>query len=365
MVSLFSRLKVSLIIPVYNGGESFCRCLESIAASRQQPDEIIVVADGDTDGSWEVAERFGAHVIRVAQSEGPAAARNRGAQVARGDILFFVDADVTLHATTLERMMAVFEQDSSVDALIGSYDDAPGAGNFLSQYRNLLHHYTHQISSGEASTFWGACGAIRRPAFLSVGGFDARYRKPCIEDIELGYRLKRSGYRIRLCKTVQVKHLKCWRPVQMVQTDIFCRALPWTELLLRDRQPMNDLNLQANNRLSVICAFASVVAIATPLVYPWALGGALAVVMLALAVLFGLNLGIYRFFYRRRGVLFTLQAMIWHWFFYVYSGAAYALGTARHHLGASQIPAPLSSPLPLASRVLTSTLPAPALTYLR
>jgi hypothetical protein len=50
--------------------------------------------------------------------------------------------------------------------LIGSYDDAPGANNFLSQYKNLFHHYTHQTGSEEASTFWGACGAIRRDVFL-------------------------------------------------------------------------------------------------------------------------------------------------------------------------------------------------------
>lgn len=334
-------VKVSLIIPVFNGGKDFRACLASIASSRRHPYEVIVVADGDTDGSWQVAERFGAHVIRVAQSEGPAAARNRGAQAAQGDLLFFVDADVTLHPTTLEQVIAVFEQDPDVDALIGSYDDAPGARNFLSQYRNLLHHYTHQISSSQASTFWGACGAIRRSAFMAVGGFDARYRKPCIEDIELGYRLKRAGYQIRLCKQVQVKHLKRWRPWQMIQTDIFCRALPWTELLLRDRHPMNDLNLQVNNRLSVMCSFASVLAIAPALFYPWALG----VSALALMLLFTLNFGIYNFFYHSRGARFTGQAMLWHWLFYVYSGGAYVLGMARHHLGVSQIPAPLTMSL--------------------
>jgi GT2 family glycosyltransferase len=136
-------------------------------------------------------------------------------------------------------------------ALFGSYDDAPAATNFLSQYKNLFHHYVHQIANEEASTFWGACGAIRREVFLKLGGFDESYHQPCIEDIELGYRLKRAGYRIRLLKTLQVKHLKHWGVKSLLKTDFFQRALPWTELILRDRRLVNDLNLKTSSRVSV------------------------------------------------------------------------------------------------------------------
>ncbi len=345
--ALGDRPSISVIVPVHNGGESFRRCLSSLLGSEQRPDEIIVVADGESDGAWRLAEQWGLTVIRVAEAEGPAAARNRGAAIAQGDILFFVDADVTIQPDTIGQVMTRFEQDPSIDALIGSYDDMPGARNFLSQYRNLLHHYTHQVSSPEASTFWGACGAIRRSVFWAVNGFDERYRLPCVEDIELGYRLKQAGYRIRLYKDIQVKHLKRWQPLSMIRTDFFCRALPWTELLLRDRQPMNDLNLQTANRLSVVCAFLSLTSVPLAWVQPWSL----ALALLALLGLWGLNGGLYQFFYRKRGVWFTGQAMVWHWLFYLYSGAAFALGLVRHTMGqqtaASSRPAqkPVTRPL--------------------
>lgn len=71
-----------------------------------------------------------------------------------------------------------------------------------------------------------------------MGGFDESYRKPSIEDIELGYRLKQAGLKIRLCKALQVKHLKRWEVVSLLRADFFYRALPWTELILRDRQFM-------------------------------------------------------------------------------------------------------------------------------
>ena len=74
--------------------------------------------------------------------------------------------------------------------------DAPAAANFLSQYKNLLHHYVHQHAHTQASTFWTGCGAMRLSTFLALGGFDAAaYRRPSIEDIDLGYRLRRRGGR--------------------------------------------------------------------------------------------------------------------------------------------------------------------------
>lgn len=215
-----SDLAISVVVPVYNGGEDFRRCLTALTrcaddwvrqkraalSIAEQGIEIIVVSDGDSDGSWRLAEALGARLIRLPQSGGPAKARNIGAKSASGDILFFVDADVEIHLDTLSKVVQSFETDSKLAALIGSYDDAPGAPNFLSQYRNLIHYRTHQQANLEISTFWGACGAIRRHVFEEVGGFDEGYRRPCIEDIELGYRLKYARHRIHLRPDIQVKH---------------------------------------------------------------------------------------------------------------------------------------------------------------
>lgn len=323
-----NRMTVSIVIPVLNGGEDFRRCLDSICQGDRQPDELIVVNDGSGDGSGELARYYGARVVDLPHPHGPAFARNQGASLAQSEVVFFVDADVTLQPTTLSQVAAAFETHPEIDALIGSYDDQPGAANFTSQYRNLLHHYTHQVSSPDAATFWGACGAVRRSVFLAVGGFDERYLVPCIEDIELGYRLTRAGHRIRLCKSIQVKHLKRWQLVKMVQTDVRCRALPWTALLLRDRHPMNDLNLKRENRLSVVCAFLSLL---LPLAL-WLPALVLPIVALALGGLFVLNRDLYHFLGRHRGGSFTLRAMAYHWLFYVYSGLAYAFELGRYLL---------------------------------
>jgi GT2 family glycosyltransferase len=321
-------LSISIVIPVHYGGVAFQQCLASLFQGARQPDEVIVVADGETDGSWREVEKFGARLLLLSEAQGPARARNRGAEVATGDILFFVDADVMLHPDTLARVEQQFLSSPDLDALIGSYDDDPGASNFLSQYKNLFHHYTHQTSAEQASTFWGACGAIHRAVFEAMGGFDERYRKPCIEDIELGYRLKQAGYTIRLCKEIQVKHLKRWEPWSLLQAEVFYRALPWTSLILHRKRFNTDLNLNQASRLSVVLAFGLVASIG---VSSFRLEGLWLTVVCALGLLF-INRSVYRFFYAKRGLRFTLRVIPWHWLYFLYGGGAFAVGWIRHYL---------------------------------
>lgn len=331
---------VSIIIPVYNGGESFHRCMASIARIETLPNEVIVVANGDTDDSWQVAQQFGAMVIRLPDPIGPAKARNIGSAAATGDLLFFVDADVEVEPDAIAQIISLFQGDPNLAAAIGSYDDSPGASNFLSQYRNLFHHYTHQTACEEASTFWGACGVIRRDIFQQLQGFDERYRKPCVEDIELGYRIKRAGYQIRLCKTLQVKHLKRWDAFSIIKTDFFQRALPWTELIWRDRHLLNDLNLQTSSRVSVGLIYALFVALAASVWWVNALA-----IGLIIGLLLGiLNRSVYCFFSRKRGLWFALQTIPWHWLYFAYSGLAFGIGSIRYHLLHKQNVAKFSFP---------------------
>lgn len=320
---------ISIVIPVHNGGENFRRCLLSLVKFVPKSTEVIVVVDGGTDESQHLAEELGAKILVFPTAGGPARARNSGARAAQGDIIFFIDADVTVGADTLNQVATVFHNQSDLAALIGSYDDAPGASNFLSQYKNLFHHYTHQTASSEATTFWGACGAIRREAFLAVGGFDEAYRYPSVEDIDLGYRLKQAGFRIELCRTVQVKHLKRWKVISLLKAEFFYRALPWTELIWRDRQlNTNDLNLKLSSRISLMLTYGLLVALISAWWWlnAWVIAGGLSLALLLL------NLPVYRFFHQKRGLWFALRVVPWHWLYFFYGGLAFVIGTTRYHL---------------------------------
>jgi glycosyltransferase involved in cell wall biosynthesis len=312
---------VALVVPVHRGGEAFRLCLRGVAALVPAPAEIVVVVDGEDDGSGAVAEALvSARVLHLPVRRGPAAARNAGARLASGDVLLFLDADVVPSPEAVGQVQRAFGADPRLGALIGSYDADPAAPSFLSQYRNLLHHYTHQTGERRTFAFWGACGAIRREVFGALGGFDEAYAIPSMEDLELGYRLSRAGYRIELHKEIQVKHLKAWGLRNMLSTDLFQRALPWSRLLLREGRIHNDLNLRLGARVSAILAWLVPLGIAASLSWPTAGYTAAASAFLLLAV----NAGFYRFLARVRGAPFAIAAVPWHWLYFIYGSAAFA-----------------------------------------
>jgi len=389
---------ISVIIPVWNGGERFARCLAALARSEEASYELIVVDDGSTDSSPELARVHGARLIHAVPAElqtelptlssrfptpnsktanpkfktpapdaghgprsradhgprskaewgrgagvqnpkslGPAAARNAGARQAEGEILFFLDADIEVRPDTLSRVAAAFACDPGLSAVFGSYDDDPAEQDFLSQYKNLLHHFVHQSAREQAFTFWAGCGAVRREAFTVVGGFDAgRYRRPSIEDIDLGYRLTRNSGRVKLLKGLQVKHLKRWTPINLVKVDMFDRAIPWARLLWREaRLPrpagaptLLDLNLRRASRVSLVLTYLMALAAAGAVFAPERYRALpLLAFLAAFAAVVWLNRSLYFFFHRKRGPGFLLMALPWHLFYFLYSGLGFALGT--------------------------------------
>jgi glycosyltransferase involved in cell wall biosynthesis len=306
---------------VYNGGLNFRRCLESVVAAVPSADEVIVVADGDTDGSWIVASKLGARVFRLPTRSGPARARNCGAREARGEILFFVDPEVTLPTNALAQVADVFVQNPGVAAVVGSYDDAPAADNFFSQYKNLFHHYVQQRVREEASVFWSVCGAIRRSAFFEIGGFDERYSESAIEGMELSCRLQDAGHKIQLCKPLQVKNLRQWQAQSFISKDFFLRVLPWTELLLRHRH-FHDFGLHGSGKASVLLTHG---------IWGSLLGAGWMSELFLVAgglffVLLAINSSLYRFFLKKRGWRFANKAILWQGLYYEYCALAFLVG---------------------------------------
>jgi len=314
-------MRITVIIPVYNNTRDLPECLSAVRASAKNLDaEIIVVDDASTDETPTVAAAMGVRVLKLSRNSGPGAARNFGAQHARGEILFFVDADVVVAPSVLDRTVRTLDTRPEYAAVFGSYDARPRARGLVSQYRNLLHHFVHQQGNPEASTFWAGCGAIRREIFLAVGGFDAEhYPRPSIEDIDLGLRLRQAGHRILLDREIQGTHLKQWKLRNVIRTDITCRAVPWSRLILTSREVPNDLNLKRSQRVSV-----ALVLLATGLL-PLALWkvGLLVVPLVALVTVVALNRTLFAFLWKERGLGFAIGCVPLHLLYFIYSGLSY------------------------------------------
>ena len=299
---------VAIIVPVRDGKAYLARTLPALLAALPPGDEVLVCDDGSHDGSGELARSLGARVLRQETSAGPAAARNRGAREGGTERIIFLDADCRVHADTLARLTAALD-DPTVAAAFGSYDDTPEARSTVSLYKNLSHHFVHQRSRGEAGTFWAGCGAVRREVFVAMGGFDESFPRPSIEDVELGYRLKAAGHRIRLVAEAQVTHLKEWDLGSWLLADFRDRAVPWGRLVRAGRGLPRDLNLTFRDRfatgLAGLAGLMMVLVLASP--SPWALRFLTAAVA-ALLLSTALDLPFLHFAARRVSPTFALAA---------------------------------------------------------
>lgn len=315
------RADITVIMPVFNADHFLPLALPPLVEMQARGEilEVLVVDDHSTDRSAACAADLGARVITSPDRAGPGRARNLGAKEARGEILWFVDADVIAHDDGAKRIREAF-QDPEAVAVFGSYDDAPPAKNFASQYKNLVHHYYHQLGKREASTFWAGCGAVRKQAFLEIGGFDIeRYKRPSIEDIELGYRLRANGGRILLVHELKGTHLKNWTVRDVIFTDVFRRALPWARLMLTRAGLTDDLNVSKTERLRAGLAGLLVLSIVLALAVQGLVWLPLVLVGSAVAA----NWQLFDFMRGRKGASFAFLALMFHQVYYLYSSAAF------------------------------------------
>jgi glycosyltransferase involved in cell wall biosynthesis len=327
-VSTPAPLLASVIVPVRDGAKPLAESLPALRASGLPADrwELIVVDDASTDDTAEVAGPYADRVVRLAApAHGPAYARNRGGEIARGETLVFVDADVCVHADAVSRLLEIVSSDADTVAAFGAYDTRPPAPGLVSQYRNLVHHYVHAQQPGEADTFWAGLGAVRADVFREVGGFDeVRYPRPQIEDIELGYRLRARGHRIVLDPSVQGTHLKRWTLGQVIRGDVFDRGVPWMRLLLERRSVgVGTLNIGIEERLFTVLTVVGTAALLLAMV---ARNPVLLAIGLGclLGVLAG-NARVLAWFARVRGARFAAAIVPLRLLYYLLNGASVAL----------------------------------------
>jgi glycosyltransferase involved in cell wall biosynthesis len=322
----FTGPPVSVVIPVYNSPRTLERCLDAVCAQLGPSDEVIVVDDGSTDDLRSVASRFRVTLVRLDRQSGAAAARNRGADRATRPVLLFVDADIVLHPDALVRGRAHFVA-SSVDGVIGSYDDTPEARTLISQFKNLAHHYFHQRAEGRVASFWSGCGFIKRELFLAAGGFDEqRFSRPSIEDVELGWRLTDRGGHIVLDPRIQGTHLKRWTLGGLIKTDVFYRAVPWVRWSLERRRFGGELNASPLQQIALLIAILLVVSGLAAISSGAARVSLAVLVGLALAI----NQALFRLFWRRGGAGLFVAGFLLQQVYYYCALVGLLLGIARY-----------------------------------
>jgi len=187
-----TSMHVSIIIPAYNAEATLGECLAACVAQTHPHTDVIVVDDGSTDTTPTIAKNYPVEYIHQ-ENGGPAAARNRGAQAAKGEIIVFTDSDCIAEPDWIEKLLAGFTSDDVV-AVGGTY----GIANDSSLLARMIHEEIknrHQQFHEEVDFLGSFNVAYRKNAFDAVGGFDESFRMASGEDNDLAYRLHdRDGH---------------------------------------------------------------------------------------------------------------------------------------------------------------------------
>jgi glycosyltransferase involved in cell wall biosynthesis len=199
-------LSASVIVPVYNGARTLDACLSALSSQTPIPGpyEIIVVDDGSTDGSAELAARHGARVIRQ-ERQGAAAARNAGAQRAQGEILLFTDADCEPLPDWLAEMAAPLARPevAGVKGIYQTRQDSLVARFVQAEYEEKYDRLAMASRIDFVDTY---AAAYRREVFVAIGGFDTSYPAATVEDQEFSYRVAEGGFALVFAPGARVYH---------------------------------------------------------------------------------------------------------------------------------------------------------------
>lgn len=194
-----SEPTVSYILAVCNGRQYLAEALESIRVQSRPVNEIIVVDDGSTDDTAEIAERFGPPVRCIRQrNAGQSAARNHGVRESRGDMLAFLDCDDLIHPKKIERQLHRFAQVPGlmhIDAYAQNFwsPEIPEEQRELTGWQAMTH-------STEPWPEFIATWLFRREVWHRVGGFDENRR--FAEDSEWHDRVRFSDMPVEIMPSV-------------------------------------------------------------------------------------------------------------------------------------------------------------------
>ena len=211
------RTRMSVVVPTCNRRDLLRQCLTAVAAQDYPDYEVIVVDDGSTDGTGEMVQCEFPQVryVRQEPNQGPAAARNRGIEVATGEIVAFTDDDCVPPANWLRQLEEGFECHPEAGAIGGIQESPPSMyqRNIWARYERFLTRQVYRVGEEPVVGWPAPIGsnnlAVRRRLLASIGGFDERFAGAAGEDTDLLHRLAAQNY-AAVSLPVQVTHYQTY-----------------------------------------------------------------------------------------------------------------------------------------------------------
>jgi GT2 family glycosyltransferase len=199
--------KVSVVVCVYNGERTIDSCLSSLEKLNYPNYEVVVVNDGSTDRTREIAETYDYVRLINQENKGLSEARNVGIHASKGEIIAFTDADCMADADWLTYLVARFQ--STEFAAVGGPNLSPPDDSFVASCVAVSPGApTHVLLDDEVAEHIPGCNmAFRREALKAIDGFDPIFRAAG-DDVDLCWRLQNKGYKIGFSPAAVVWHFR-------------------------------------------------------------------------------------------------------------------------------------------------------------
>lgn len=197
---------ITLYVPCFNGKEFLERCIEGIRFQTRKPERLVLIDDGSSDGTGDVARSLGFEVITHAKNRGLGAARNTAINASETELIASLDADCVPHPRWLEILEETLER-----------EQVAGVGGMLVETRNLAladrwrtHHMRQHWGSSVLKNpqfLFGNNTLFQKQSLINVGGYNERYRTN-FEDVAISRALRSAGFATVYEPRATVQHLR-------------------------------------------------------------------------------------------------------------------------------------------------------------
>ncbi|HEY4964652.1 MAG TPA: glycosyltransferase family A protein [Candidatus Saccharimonadales bacterium] len=224
-----NQLKLSLVIPAYNEQRQLKACLDSVASQTVIPFEVIVVNNGSTDKTKEVASSYSFVSVVDEPNRGIVYARTTGFDLAKGDIIGRIDADSVLPANWVEYILDFYTDPTNLDKAFtgGCYFYNVRLPHFAGWLQGQIAFRTNRLLLGHYILF-GSNMALPKAMWESVKA-DACTNVEIHEDLDLSIHLHRNGYKICYLEPHHVGLLM--RRVRSNQGELWGNLMMWPKTL--------------------------------------------------------------------------------------------------------------------------------------
>ncbi|MGV3102491.1 glycosyltransferase family 2 protein [Rothia sp. 32237D007AR] len=209
------KYKAAVIIPTRGGADKLHYPLDSLSQQTEKDFQVIVVVDGDVDGSAQIvqkyidSEKLNLELIVFDENQGRVSALNAGYNAADAEILIRCDDDIEVKPDYIANHLSYHQGDSEIGVMglvHNKFPDTPHARAYGYYRDRKFREEAYNASKDQVWHYWAANCSMRATTFKKVGGYDQRYRRYGWEDVDMGYTLYMADVELILAPELEVDH---------------------------------------------------------------------------------------------------------------------------------------------------------------